>query len=152
MTAKFNSNGVMRDAYDDMSDNDKNQIHQMTEELKENGRTEFGFLRFSIERGTVVINSPQGSMPLAPFLDCVQKLLGTCYALSNVSVPEFTYGQACYYVDVNGSIKSQVCDTNLPSQRAMILMGNLFHSKEQAENNRDRVLKQFESMKKRGLI
>ena len=152
MIKAFNMNDVMRDAYDALSIKDKNRIHVVTEELRKDGRATLDSVSLSIERGGVVINTPQGSMRLASFLSNIQNILGTCYVLSSMPVAEFTYGQACYYVDVNGSIKSQVCDTNLPSQRAMILMGNLFHSKEQAENNRDRVLKQFESMKKRGLI
>ena len=152
MTKTFNMNDVMRDAYDALPIKDKNRIHEVTEKLQEDGEAAIGLIGFSIERGEVVINSPQGSMQLANFLSGIQNILGTCYVLSSMPVAEFTYGQSCYFVDVNGSIKSLECDPNIPSQRAMILMGNLFHSKEQAENNRDRVLKQFESMKKRGLI
>lgn len=152
MTKTFNLNDVMRDAYDALSIKDKNRIHVATEELRKDGRATLDSVSLSIERGGVVINTPQGSMRLASFLSNIQAMLGTCYVLSTMPVTEFTYGQVCYFVDVNGSIKSLECDPNLPSQRAMILMGNLFHSRELAEKNRDRVLKQFESMKERNII
>lgn len=152
MIKAFNLNDVMRDAYDALSIKDKNRIHVVTEELRKDGRAAFGFIELSIEGGEVVINSPQGSMRLTPFLSNIQAMLGACHVLSTMPVTEFTYGQVCYFVDVNGSIKSLECDPNLPSQRAMILMGNLFHSREIAEKNRDRVLKQFGSMKERNII
>lgn len=152
MIKKFNMNDVMRDAYDALSIKDKNRIHVVTEELRKDGRAAFGFIELSIERGGVVINAPQGSMRLAHFLSNIQTMLGACYVLSTMPVTEFTYGQVCYFVDVNGSIKSLECDPNLPSQRAMIWMGNLFHSRELAEKNRDRVLKQFGSMKEGNII
>lgn len=152
MTETFNLNDVMRDAYDTLSVKDKNWIHEVTGKLQEDGRAAIGLIGLSIERGTVVIDSPQGSMPLATFLSGIQNILGTCHVLSSMPVTKFTYGQECYFVDANGSIRSLGCDPNLPSQRAMIWMGNFFHSKEQAEKNRYRVLKQFESMKVRNII
>lgn len=152
MTKTFNLNDVMRDAYDALPIKDKNRIHEVTEKLQEDGEAAIGLIDFSIERGEVVINSPQGSMQLANFLSGIQNILGTCYVLSSMPVIEFASGQECYFVDVNGSIKSLECDPNLPSQRAMIWMGNLFHSRELAEKNRDRVLKQFGSMKERNII
>lgn len=152
MIKAFNMNDVMRDAYDALSIKDKNRIHVVTEELRKDGRATLDSVSLSIERGGVVINTPQGSMRLASFLSNIQAMLGTCYVLSTMPVTEFTYGQVCYFVDVNGSIKALECDPDLPSQRAMILMGNLFHSRELAEKNRDRVLKQFGSMKERNII
>lgn len=152
MTKTFNLNDVMRDAYDALSIRNKNRIHEVTEKLRKDGRTAFGFIGLSIERGGVVINSPHGSMRLAPFLSNIQAMLGACYVLSTMPVIEFASGQECYYVGIDGSIRSLECDPDSPFDRAMIWMGNLFHSRELAEKNRDRVLKQFGSMKERNII